>query len=466
MAERILVQFSGVESGTEVLTWGQEHIIRSMLAAGSSLSMSAVRTLTDAVTIDEIAGELRFYVSRFQAMRTRLRFEPDGRILQVVAGAGEIPIEVIDLAAAADPARVADEVVRQHDDTPFDYVSEWPVRMVVLRREGVLTHLVMTLSHHVADGAAALVMFTDYLNRDPLTGRARGPVAATQPLQLARQQREPAARRQSDAALRYWEGLLRTIPPRRFGEPDGGADRRGHDESGGHRHWRLVFESPAMFLALRAVAARTNADPQSILLATYAVALARITGRGPVVAQLLVSNRFRPGFADMVGPLIQPGLCVIDVADDITFDEAVARARRRALTAYKYAYYDKIQLNELIARVQRERGEPIDLGCIYNDRRGQAVLTTHGPVPTEDEVRAALPRTTLVWEKRLAQFNERLMMNFNDGRDAVAVQVTVDTHHLPPTELKAYLRELETVAIEAAFDPSPSTKVCMTPSSA
>jgi hypothetical protein len=449
VSQRFLVPFTGVGSGVETLTWGQEHIWQSMAAAGSSLAMTATRPLADGVTVDDLAEELRFYVTRFQAMRTLVRFDGDGRARQVVAGSGELAIEIVDVEADADPAAAADEVVRRHDDTIFDYEHEWPVRMVLLRRRGRPTHMVMTLSHHVADGAAAMVMYEDWVGRDPATGRPRGPVAAIEPLDLVRRQREPAALRQSEAALRYWEGLLTDIPASRFGEPT---------LDGGHRFWRLIFTSPALHLALVAAAARFAADPQSTLMATYAVALARVTGRNPIVAQLLVGNRFRLDLTRHVGPLIQPGLCVLDVAD-IPFAEAIARARRRALTAHKYAYFDRIRMNDLIARVNERRGETVDLGCIYNDRRGLPATVPAGPPPTEASVREALADTSLLWEKRLDGFNEKLMMNFNVAPDTVSVQVTVDTGHVTPPVLTAFLRELETVAIEAAFDPAPHSRV-------
>ena len=445
MAERVLVPFTGEGSGVDELSWGQEHIWQAMRASGSSLAMSAIRPLAPGATVEQFADELGFYMSRFQTMRTRLRFRPDGRTLQVVESAGEVELEIVDADPDADPAKLAEAVSARHYDTPFDYERDWPVRMTLVRQGGSLTHMVMTLSHHAADATAAMVMFTDMLARDPVTGAAAGPVAAVQPLELARLQREPTARRQSDAALRYWEETLLAIPARRFAEPDHppAEDR--------HRHWRPAFTSTAMFLALRRVAAQTRADATSALLALYSVALARVTGRNPVVSQLLVNNRFRPGFDKIVGPLIQAGLCVVDVAG-LTFDEAVQHARRRSMTAYKHSYYDRLRLNDLIERVGRERGEEIDLGCIFNDRRLQLPQDVEGPLPTEAEIQAALPLTTISWDTRLDQFNERLMMNFNNGDGTVAVEVTVDTHYLPPPLLEAYLRELESVTIEAGRD--------------
>jgi hypothetical protein len=445
VAERILVPFAGEGSGVDELSWGQEHIWQAMRASGSSLAMTAIRPLAPDATVEEFVDELRFYMSRFEVMRTRLRLRPDGRTLQVVESSGEVALDITDADPDADPDKVAQAVSAQHYDTPFDYQVDWPVRMTLVRQGDRLTHMVMTLSHHAADATAAMVMFNDMLERDPVTGAAAGPVAAVQPLELARLQRGPSARRQSEAALRYWEETLRAIPARRFAEPE-------HPfPDGHHRHWRLAFTSRAMFLALRQVAAQTRADATSALLALYSVALARVAGRNPVVSQLLVNNRFRPGFDKIVGPLIQAGLCVVDVAG-VTFDQAVHHARRRSMTAYKNSYYDRLRCNELIGRIGRERGEELDLGCIFNDRRRELPQDVQGPLPTEAEVRAAQELTTISWDTRLDAFNERLMMNFNNGDSTVAVEVTVDTCYLPPPAIEAYLRELEAVSIEAGRD--------------
>jgi hypothetical protein len=448
VVERVPVPFAGDTAGEEDLTWGQAHMLVSMLQTGRSLSMSAVRPLTDGATVADVVDELAYYMNRFEAMRTRIRFGPDGRVRQVVAPSGTAAVDVVRADPDEDPARVADAVVAEHDRVPFDYVNEWPVRLAVVRQRDRLTHMVFTIAHHVVDGAAALVMFHDWTRRDPVTGRPTGPLAGIGPLELARLQREPSHRRQSDAALRHWENVLRTVPTRRFPEPTVAAPSQ--------RHWMMAYESPATFLALQIITERTGGDPAAALLAAFSVALARVTGTSPVVLQSLVGNRFRPGFAEIVAPLTQAALCVIDVAD-LTFTETVRLARSRATVAYKHAYFDRMALVELRQRVNGERGEETDTGVIFNDRRGEV----HRPaeLPTLDQVRAAVPRRSLRRDKPLDRFNERLMMNFNGCDDRICVEVTVDTHHVPPDMLEAILTELETVAVDAAADPAVPTGV-------
>src|SRR5262245_13188698 len=97
-------------SGEAPLTWGQQHIWDWICRRGSALSMGAARPASADATVEEYAEELRFFMSRFQAMRTRLRPDDDGGWpRQVVARSGTVALEIVDVPEGADPAEVADE---------------------------------------------------------------------------------------------------------------------------------------------------------------------------------------------------------------------------------------------------------------------------------------------------------------------------------------------------------------------
>jgi hypothetical protein len=448
MTDVIMVPFEGAGAGTGELTWGQQHIWGTIQALGSTMNMCAIRELSPGASVDEFVEELRYYVSRFQAMRTRLRFVPGGLPLQVVVSSGEVPLEIVDVAAGEDPAEVATALVARHEDTPFDYAVDFPIRMTLVRRDGVLTHMITVLSHLATDGAGGFAMYNDYMHRDAETGRAAEPVGM-QPLDLAAQQHTPAGIRQSGASLRYWEEMLRTIPLR---GPETSAD------TGESRYWQLEMDSPAMFLAVRTIANRVGIDVSTVLLGVYAVALARVTGSNPSVVQMLVSNRFRPGLAEIVSNISQTGLFVVDVAG-VTVDEAIARTRRASIRAYKHAYFDLPLWQDLIERVARERGGEIDLGCYYNDRPSQYQAPDLGSAWTRDEIEAALPRTSPLRWTQLPFFNERVMVTINDAPDAIALLVLADTHFVPKTEMERLAREMESLAVAAASDPDTATGV-------
>ena len=121
----------------------------------------------------------------------------------------------------------------------------------LVRRAGALSHMVLTLAHHMADPTSAMAMFEDLTNRDPATGEPpRSP--GIQPLAQARLQQTPSALRQNATALRYWEEQLRVIAPTMFPGPasrdrdpaPAERDREAAREDEAWRYWEAEFVSP------------------------------------------------------------------------------------------------------------------------------------------------------------------------------------------------------------------------------
>jgi hypothetical protein len=449
MADRLLVSFQGEGSGIGELTWGQRAIWHAIQQQRCSMGVGGPVALPPGTTVEAVADGLRFAMGRHPSLRTRLTFDADGHTRQVVAAEGRVPLEIIDIAAGEDPAEVAAALRTRYHDREFDYANEWPVRMGIVRRHGVPTHVVALYCHLAIDGAGAEALVADLANRDPLTGAATAPASGTPPLELAGWQRSPPGQRQNERTLRHWEHQLRSIPARRFPES---TDKRAP------RFWEARFTSRATYLAVCAIAGRTGLDTSPVLLAAFAVALARLTGANPVVTQIAVGNRFRPTLADMVSTVAQNGLCVIDVAD-VTFDEVAVRAWHSAMSAYKNAYYDPTGLRELIARVEHDRGTEIDIDCVFNDRRTGERRDVTGQVPTERELRAATASSTMRWRQQTERAGERFFFHVNDVPDTTEIWLPIDSHCLSPADTEAFLRQVETVAVEAALDPAASTGI-------
>jgi hypothetical protein len=451
---RILLTFTGEGSGEDELTWAQKGIWQTMLRTGRTMNIGGAMGVAPGTSVDDMATVLCFIVSRHQALRTRLRFEPNGSPRQVVSQSGEIALEVVDLDAGEDGDAAAEEMRARYEFTPFDYPTEWPVRMGVVRRDDALTHLVVQYCHVSVDGSGIDAVVRDLANLDQATGLATAPVAGLTPLELAARQHSPAGERTSQRSLRYWEHLLQEIPAQRLGTS---TDPREP------RFWDLICRSPAMHLAAQLIAHRTRADVSHVLLAAYSVALARHTGRNPSVAQVLVSNRFRPGCADSVSQLTQASICMIDVAG-ATIDEVVGRAWKAATAANMHGYYDTSAHDELMARLAAERGE-FDISCFVNDRRGSGGSQQIGALPTEDDLLRVQPLTTSWWDRKLDTFDGTLYVTFDSaGGDessppAIDISVCADTHRLGPADIEAFAREMEAVTIEAAFDATAPTRV-------
>jgi hypothetical protein len=446
VTSRILVPFHAEGAGIGDLTWAQLMIWQTMRDTGRTMNIGGTMSLPAGTPVEEMVRILRFVVTRHQALRTRLRFVPDGPPKQVVSESGEVALEIVDVAPGDDADAAAEELRSRYASVPFDYPVEWPIRMGVVRRDGALTHLVVMYCHVAVDGFGIDAVVRDLAHLDRATGKATAAGVGLTPLEMAAKQHTPAGRRQSEKSLRYWEKRIRSIPARRFGTSDDPREPR---------FWELTVRSPAMHLAMQSISHRTGIGAGYVVLAAYAVALARRTDRSPIVAQLAVSNRFRPGCADSVSVLVQTSVCVIDVVDT-TFDEVVGRAWKASIEACMHGYFDPSALHDMMARIRRDRGE-VDISCLVNDRRAVNGPSLPGPIPTPEQLRIALPLTTTRWSRKLDALDYTLIVNVDPAPDAVDVAILADTHRIEPAEIEAFALEMEAVTVEAAHDAGATT---------
>lgn len=448
VVDRITVPFAGSGAGEADLTWGQIGLWQSIEASGKSKAVFHIAEVEQGTTVDDVAGMLRFMVSRHQSLRTRLVLREGRPPRQRCSASGAVTLTVVD-AGADDPAAVAEAVSRRWQHEQFDFENEWPIRLAAIRANGVLTHVVTVILHTSVDAYGLSALAADVAARDAGTGEPAGPVTALQPLEQAARQASAAGQRQNAASLKYLERVLRAIDAGRFGEPRYGGER-----------WidMVQYRSPATLLAVRAVAARERIDDSPVLLASFAVGLARFTGVNPVLAMLMVGNRFRPGLADSVSALIQLSPYLIDVADT-TVGDTVSRAATSAINAYKNAYYDPYAQDEVIERVERERGEELDLSCFYNDRRQQERSHVGEAIPTEAEIRAALEHSRLSWEPEISMPRRKIYFNVDDPPGAIEFVMSVDRRYFDRSDMATIMRNIEQAAVEAALAPDAPTRV-------
>jgi hypothetical protein len=287
-------------------------------------------------------------------------------------------------------------------------------------------------------------MVTDLANMDPATGEELAPLSGATPLEQAQVQNSATGQRQSQSSLRYVERILREIEPKRFGDSP---DKREP------RYWECSLRSPAMYLALQVLSDRTKVHSGAIMLAAYAVALARISHQPKILVRTIVSNRFRPGFSTSVSNLAQGGLCLIDAAE-CTFDEAIARAFKAQLAAGMHSYYDPRDYFGLIDRIGQERGSEFDMLVLYNDRRrGLAASGPEGQLPSKEEVLAAAGKSEFEWTRSWDAFDTTFYLTLNNVPDTLECIMHADTHSVAPGELEDACRGLETLIVGAAFDP-------------
>jgi hypothetical protein len=450
VVDRVLVPFEGDGAGEGELTFGQRDLWQSIVKSGTS----TVTFLAEAelgTTVNAVADTLRFMMGRHQSLRTRLVLRESGLPRQRVSETGTIPLLVV-AAEAGDAAEVAEAISAHWKTVPFEYESEWPVRMaaiVVGSGSYTVTHVVTVFLHTAIDGFGLAALLTDISARDSATGAPAGPVTALTPLAQAAFEASPAGRRQNAQSLRYLERVLRGAPTRLFGGP-----RHG----GKCRFAMLRYRSRAMHLAVQAIATRERLHESPTLLASFLVGVGRVVGVNPLLTMMVVSNRFRPEYADSVSALSKLVPVVLDVAD-ISVGETVARASAEALNAYRNAYYDAYEQDEVVDRVEGERGERFDLSCHYNDRRRRPRARAGLAAPAAVEIRGALADTELSWKQHAHFPKIKLHLCVEDPPGAIDLVLSADQRYFSRTDMETLARAIEEVAVQAATAPQTPTGI-------
>jgi hypothetical protein len=444
----MLVNFAGDGAGVAELSWGQLEILGAMERQRTWMPLPNAQPLPAGDTVEDVADWLRYLMARHQVLRTKVVFCVDGPPRQVLHGSGDIAVDVVE-AGDEDPADVAQRMVNRYEEYvehELDFARDWPILVGAILKDGVPVYRVITVCHIVWDAFGGLAVLADLQRRDAAGGALPKPSAAMQPLEQARWQRSAAGQRHNENVLRHWAQLLRQMPAQRFPSP---IDR------GAPRHWLLELVSPAIHLAIQVIRHRTRAGSAQVILTLFLVALARVTGINPSVARVAVNNRFRRGLADSVSVTTQYGLCMVDVAG-VTFDEALGRVSRRVIATFKNAYYDPVQVAELVEHIGRERGEELDIHCYYNDRR---LSQEDGPVddpPALAQVREAQSATTVNQQPLTQRGSERLFAAVEEKPSSFRMTLEADTWHLPREAMVAWARAMEETAVAAVVEYRPN----------
>ena len=348
-----------------------------------------------------------------------------------------------------------DEAVAAEAARPVDLAGDPLFRLVLFRRAGQASVLLMVASHLVADLHSFAVILTEL---GALHGGARLPAASGLRSAVARESSyvDSVAGR---AALEAWVDELRDAPvldlPR---DRERGTDTRFRGDT------TTLWFSAADAAALDALAAELDATPFAVLLAAYHGFLDRICGQSDITIGVPTALRSDPDVADAVGYLINP-VPVRIRADDVTGDGDAGLAGRVAVTrrALRTALARvRTPLPSLVERlgVSRDPSPLFRVSCVFYDDRapGQRGLAGLG---------LELPGT----EGRLGEFTLRprplpcrsavteLDVTFGRLDDGLAVRVNHSTEVFDADtarHLAESLRTFVSAALAAPREPLPN----------
>ncbi|WP_157245061.1 non-ribosomal peptide synthetase [Nonomuraea typhae] len=253
---------------------------------------------------------------------------------------------VVDLSASPHTApemaraRLAHEVAR-----PFDLARGPLLRAVLLRLSAAGHVLVLVVHHLVCDGLSLRVLYRDLgLLYQAYAGGSRPALAAA----ASWFERDTGDPPEHEAALRYWENLLREAPE----VLDLPADRP-RPEGGGSAGSALRREIPPdLWQRLLAACAVRRVTPYMIVLAAYAVLLARLTGQRDLVIGSPSSGRTSMADAETVGMFVTTVPLRLRVGAADTVDSLLGQVRGLVLETMSHG---AVGFEELVDRLRVPR---------------------------------------------------------------------------------------------------------------
>jgi hypothetical protein len=419
-------------------------MLASLASTGRRTSLSLVLDVPGRSAIPDVLWAVGALLERLEVLRTTVRVDGDGRLVQTVAGAGELAVGIHEQAVEAE----LDALVTTMRDKAFA-TTELPLRVAVVVRDGRPRRVVLVLSHLAADQWSLRLVAKEMQSLlvaagDSPPGTQLKPLK-NQPTDRARYERTELAQRKSQDALLFWERQLGRFPETMFPGP--------RQPAGRPRYHQAHMETTAAAGALSSLAAQHKATPPAILLAATAVLLAHRSGNTRCGVLAVTANRAGAGTRDMVGPLMQYVPVCIDIGVG-HFGEVVRRTSVESSAAYRHGQHDLRQLPAVIEGVGRLRGVDIDLSCVINMRYDGHPFGIGSPGrPTAGRIEPAR-RETRCWSGTgYENENVGFYLEARTLSECLRLDLLTDTTMLSADQSLTFLHSLEQFLLRA-LDPA------------
>jgi amino acid adenylation domain-containing protein len=286
---------------------------------------------------------------RHEALRTTFRNE-SGIPVQVIEDepdAQPLPVTSVEELAAGERELAAMTLIGHLARIPFD-LATGPLARATLVRLSPETHVLAVVMHHiVADGWSFRILFDELAADYEAISGGGGPATAEPPIQYADfaiWQLEHAEEGGYVPAGRFWRAELADAPsalPLPADEPYAARQTYPAQSIG------TTLES-SLADSLRELAASQGTTLFAVLLAAYAVVLARLTGTDDLLIAVPMAARTRPETESVVGLFMNTVPIRVRIDQDKTLGELVRAVHNSAVRALAHQDLPFASLVELV----------------------------------------------------------------------------------------------------------------------
>ncbi|MET3498349.1 amino acid adenylation domain-containing protein, partial [Variovorax boronicumulans] len=291
-------------------------------------------------------------LARHEVLRTGFVRQGDGSTAQVIAPEDVgLPLLRADLTASADPQAEARRHAQEEAATAFD-LSRGPLIRARLLKLAEQEHvLLLTMHHIVSDGWSMGVLINEFSALYAAFSQAQPDPLPALPIQYADYavwQRRWLAGDVLHRQLDFWRDHLQGAPAL-LELPTDRPRPPVQDFTGASIGFELDQADSA---ALQALAARHGATLHMVLLAAWAVLLARLSGQADVVIGTPVANRTRAEVEPLIGFFVNTLALRVDLSGHPTVAQLVEQVKASALAAQ--AHQD-VPFEQVIEALNPER---------------------------------------------------------------------------------------------------------------
>jgi amino acid adenylation domain-containing protein len=261
---------------------------------------------------------------RHEALRTIFKNE-SGVPVQVIEDepvAEPLDITSVEQLGAGERERAALNLIRRLAGVPFDLATGPLVRATLVRLSREAHVLAVVMHHIVADGWSFRILFDELAADYEAISQGGDPVTAEPPIQYADfaiWQNEHAEEGGYGPAGRFWRAELADAPPALPLPTDEPYPAR---QTFAAKTIEATLDA-GLADALRKVAVQHGTTLFAVLLAAYAIVLARLTGSDDLLIAVPMACRTRPETESVVGLFMNTVPVRIRISPDETLDDLV-----------------------------------------------------------------------------------------------------------------------------------------------
>jgi amino acid adenylation domain-containing protein len=341
------------DAGPAPLSFAQQRIWFQEQArpGGAAFNLALAVRLRGALDVPALERTLDEIVRRHEVLRTTFALDEDGPVQVVHEDRGAA------LRREAMPAGASEDDVlrraRAEVAVPFDLARDTRLRALLLQ-SGPAEHVLVLVIHHVAaDKWSFSVLLGELAALYAAFAAGAAPSLPDLSLQyadFAAWQRRRLAGSALDESLAFWTRHLEGAPTTlAFPADFAPAEDRFELE----RHPLRI--PPALAAAVRETARAEGATPYAVLLAAYAVLLARWCGQDELLIGSLIANRHHAGTERLLGTFANLLVLRAAVADGTTFRGLVGTLRETLREAQRHQDLPFERLVEAVAPARGSR---------------------------------------------------------------------------------------------------------------